>query len=992
MITKKTYYAVALFLGVLLSNCSSKQQVTGSPQSLDSGSPLVNWQVKPQAEVGKDSIKLFDADFSQSGWVNATVPGIVFNDYVNAGLEKDPNFGDNIYKVDKDKYDRNYWYKTTLKIPENYKSGKLWLNFEGINRKADVFLNGKKLGHLDGFMDRGMFDITDIASKDKPNTLAVLVYWPVKPIPNFASPTYISSASWDWMPYVPGLLMGITDNVYLTNSGDVTIQDPWIRTKVPTKTTAYISVQTELVNHSAEKISGVLKGMITPGNIEFSIPVEIDAGETKTVSIDKSANAQLHIENPKLWWPNGYGDASLYKCTFQFVAGATVSDQVEKTFGIREYKYETSNNMMHFYVNGERIFLKGGSWGMSEYLLKCRGSEYDIKLRLHKEMNFNIIRNWIGSTTDEEFYDACDKYGVMVWDDFWLNSHKNLPRDVDVFNENAIEKIKRLRNHPSIALWCGDNESSPEPPLNDMLREDVAKYDGNDRRYQPNSRKEGGFSGSGPWANFSPQTYFSGLAGFEGDPDTVKGMRSEVGTAVFTTFESFKKFMPQENWWPRNDMWDKHFFGPSAGNGGPDQYEKTINESYGQAKGIKDFTQKAQLLNIETNKAMYEGWRHTQWDDATGVLTWMSQSAYPSFVWQTYDYYYDLNGAYWGAKAGSEPLHIQWSAADNTINVVNGTLNGYNNLTATVAIYDMKGQAYENFAQTAKVNAPANKSVTALKLNFNVNNLANGKKVTASSSSKDAKAADIVTDGSAGTRWSSNYNDNEWIYVDLGAPTEINTIRLLWESAYGKAYKVLVSTDAKTWKELYSTDKGDGGTDEITFKPMATRYIKMQGLKRASQWGYSLYEIEAYNIKPAANEKDKLPPVHFIKLKLTDANGKLLSENFYWRGEKSLDYTALTTLEKVNLTVEKRVEEKDGKYFVIAKITNPANSKMLAFATDVKLVNSKTAEQYLPTFKTDSYFSLLPGESKEVTLEVAKDILNGDTPVLVIEPYNNTKE
>lgn len=993
MITKKAQQFIALFLCVLLlSNCSKKYTAYADSVSLDSGSPLVNWQVKPQNLVGADSLKIFDSNFQSTGWLSATVPGIVFNDYVNAGAEKEPNFGDNIYKVDKDKYDRNFWYKTSLTIPESYKSGKTWLNFEGINRKADVFLNGKKLGHLDGFMDRGMFDITDVAAKDGNNILAVLVYYPVKPIPNFASPTYISSASWDWMPYVPGLLMGITDNVYLSNSGNVTLHDTWVRTDLISKTEANLSVQAELQNHTAEKKSGVLKGIIMPGNIAFEMPVTLDANERKTINFDKEAYKQLNVKNPKLWWPNGYGAQDLYTCNLQFTEGKTVSAQDEEVFGIREYKYETINGMFHVFVNGERIFLKGGNWGMSEYLLKCRGNEYDTKVRLHKEMNFNVIRNWIGSVTDEEFYDACDKYGMMVWDDFWLNSHKNLPRDIETFNKNAIEKIKRLRNHASIAVWCGDNESSPEPPLDDMLKEAVLKYDGGDRRYQPNSRKIGGLSGSGPWANFSPQTYFAGLGGFEGDEGTVKGFRSEVGTAVFTTFESFKKFMPKENWWPRNDMWDKHFFGPSAANGGPDKYEKTIDESYGKAKGIKDFTQKAQLLNLETNKAMYEGWRHTQWDDATGIMTWMSQSAYPSFVWQTYDYYYDLNGAYWGVKAGCEPLHIQWSAADNTINVVNGTLNDYANLTAEAALYDMTGKPLESFAMKATVTASANKSTKALKLNFNINNLANGKAVTASSSSKDAKDAGIVTDGSAGTRWSSNYNDNEWIYVDLGAPTEINTIRLLWESAYGKAYKVLVSNNGKDWKELYDTKTGDGGTDEITFKPMTTRYIKMQGVKRATDWGYSLYEIEAYNIKAEEKGKDKLPPVHFIKLKLKNAEGTLVSENFYWRGEKSLDYTALDKLEKVNLDVTKTISEKDGKYFVTATITNPASSKMIAFATDVRLVNTKTLEQYLPTFKTDSYFSLLPGESKEVTLEIIKTALNGDTPVLVVEPYNNIKE
>ena len=112
-----------------------------------------------------------------------------------------------------------------------------------------------------------------------------------------------------------------------------------------------------------------------------------------------------------------------------------------------------------------RVFAKGGNWGMAEFMLRCRGQDYDTRLRFHKEMNFNMIRNWIGMTTDEAFYDACDRNGMMVWDDFWLNSSRALPASLEVFRANAIEKIKQVRNHACVALWCGENESTPAPTL-----------------------------------------------------------------------------------------------------------------------------------------------------------------------------------------------------------------------------------------------------------------------------------------------------------------------------------------------------------------------------------------------------------------------------------------------------------------------------------------------------------------------------------------------
>ena len=193
--------------------------------------------------------------------------------------------------------------------------------------------------------------------------------------------------------------------------------------------------------------------------------------------------------------------------------------------------------------------------------------------------------------------------------------------------------------------------------------------------------------------------------GYKGRP--AWGFRTEIGTAVFTTLESFRKFMPEESWWPRNDMWDKHFFGKSAANAAPDKYFETVAENYGEADGIEDFCRKAQLLNLEVNKAMYEGWQHHMWDDATGIMTWMSQPAYPSLVWQTYDYYLDPTGAYWGIRKACEPVHIQWSHADNSVKAVNTTREPLE-ATATARVYDLDGRLLPQFTQQLRVSLAAN--------------------------------------------------------------------------------------------------------------------------------------------------------------------------------------------------------------------------------------------------------------------------------------------
>ena len=958
----------ALCLSLLAAGVSAQECIP-----LDSRSGHIRWEVRPSEGDALPAVP-------------AIVPGCVFASYVAAGVEADPNFGDNAYRTDKSRYDRNFRYTGLFPTPPVGEGRTLWLRFEGVNRKGTVRLNGHQLGHLDGFMQPGDYDITRLVAPDGENRLEVEVEWVGYPVPNFRSPTYISSAGWDWMPYAPGLLSGITDDVYLSLSGDVRLVEPWVRTKVPDREHAKVELLTDVENRSDKACEGVLRGEIRPGGIAFSHPVRLEAGERRTIRLTEREVPGLAVEHPQLWWPNGMGDPALYTCCLAFETDGRQSDARTVTFGIREYGYEWHDGIFRLKINGEPVYVKGGNWGMSEWLLRCRGEEYDTRVALHRHMHFNMIRNWIGSTTDEEFYDACDRHGIMVWDDFWLNSHPNLPHDLGAFQQNAVEKIKRLRNHPSIAVWCGDNEGVPQAPLDDWLRGDVAHYDGGDRLYQSISNAQG-LSGSGPWANFYPGWYFTAYPmpyGYKGRP--AWGFRTEIGTAVFTTLESFRKFMPEESWWPRNDMWDKHFFGKSAANAAPDKYFETVAENYGEADGIEDFCRKAQLLNIEVNKAMYEGWQHHLWNDASGILTWMSQSAYPSFVWQTYDYYYDLNGAYWGVRKACEPLHIQWSYADNTIKVVNASGEAYNGLRATAAVYNMDGSEVKRYAQRAALSSLPNTATRVMTLPFPEDrNLARGKKTVASSSENDdSHAAKSVTDGNTGSSWRSGGPGEQWVMVDLGAPTEFSDIVLTWESEAAKAYEILASDDAEEWRTVYTSGKPSTPIDQIRIDPVTARYVKLQGTAPHDDWQLVLFEMELYGPETPAEE---LSPVHFIRLRLTDDAGNLLSENFYWRSNRLGDYRALNDLEPAKLDVRTKAETVDGKRIIRATVTNRGRS--VAFAVRLMPVYASTGEQILPVIMDDNYFTLLRGETRKVDIEIDESLLGDDTYKLVARPYND---
>ena len=688
------------------------------------------WQVFPASTLR--AVQVSKVGYTPKSWVDGIVPGTVFAAYVAAGHEEDPSYGDNIYRVDETKYNRSFWYRTEFERPTGAGTRAV-LVLEGTNRTSEVWFNGKKLGTIKGHMMKARYDITALLADH--NALAVRVNQPkseflprTSNFVNYVCPTYVASHSWDWVPYVPGLNEGITNDIYIEMAGDVTLRDPWTRSTLrDDNSSAALHQQTSIVNLTAADADVTLRATIMPGNLTVSKDVHVAAGDSMTVMLD-----DVTVDNPLLWWPNGMGKQNLYTSRYEVVSDGRVIDTKTVSFGIRRYTYKKENTAMVVRINGRKVYCKGGNWGMSDYMLQCRGDEYDLRLRLHREMNYNMIRLWTGCVTDEEFYDACDKYGIMVWDDFWLTGpYTGLtgPNDRAEFIGNVRDKVVRLRNHPSIAVWCGCNEGWPYDELNNNIIDVINTYDAADRVYIPNSHngyptrasyeaqdESGlGLSGSGWWTNFPPEEYFSkgvwGGGGDRGDREDW-GFRSELGMAAFTSFESFREFMPEDSWWPRNDMWEKHFFSNQAAYGGgadANKYFSTVERGYGTCHSAQEFCERAQFVNIEVMKALYEGWQDNLWNTATGLLFWMSQSAYPCFIWQTYDYYYDATGTYWGAKKACEPQHIQWNCSNGNINVVNTSADNVSGATAEIEVRRLDGSRYEPLcSRVENVNAPSN--------------------------------------------------------------------------------------------------------------------------------------------------------------------------------------------------------------------------------------------------------------------------------------------
>jgi hypothetical protein len=409
------------------------------------------------------------------------------------------------------------------------------------------------------------------------------------------------------------------------------------------------------------------------GETAFDEPVKLEASGSQTVK------HTLHLANPKLWWPNGYGDPNLYTVDLKFeTANHSVSDTKSFQAGVRQFTYKDDGGALKIWINGRRFVPLGGNWGFSESMLRYRAREYDAAVRYHRDMHFTMIRNWVGQIGEDAFYEACDRHGIVVWQDFWLANPYDGPDPDDngLFMRNVRDTVLRIRSHPSIGLYCGRNEGQPPKPLDAGMRQALAELHPG-LHYIPSSADDT-VSGHGPYRAMPLKFYFSQRA-------TPK-LHSELGMPNIVSMDSLRAMMPESAMWPQGRMWGLHDFSLHGAQGG-ESFRGQIDKSYGGADNAADWVRLAQYVNYEGYRAMYEA----QGAKRMGLLIWMSHPTWPTFVWQTYDYYLEPTAAYFGAKKACEPLHIQWNPLTDNVEVVNYSGGDARGLTAGVQLLNMDG-------------------------------------------------------------------------------------------------------------------------------------------------------------------------------------------------------------------------------------------------------------------------------------------------------------
>lgn len=674
--------------GGLLPRAAAMPEAAGERLTLSGG----GWQLQRASEVQAGGVEIASPAYKAEGWVTATVPGTVLTSYKNVGALADPNYADNQLMISESFFNSNFWYRNEFQLPQSFKRDRVFLNFDGINWKANVYLNGKQVGRLEGAFIRGKFDVTDCV-KEGTNVLAVEIIKNAhigaikeknKQSTDFNggilgadNPTFHATIGWDWIPTMRGRNIGIWNDVFLTTTGKVTVQDPYVQTQLalPDTTQARLTAEVVVKNHDGKDVSGVLQGRV--GDVTFEQPVELKAGEERTVVFDADRFPQLQVKNPRLWWPNGYGTPYLYDANFTFKVGEEVSDARDFKVGIRQMTFNEDGGVLNLYVNGRRFIGRGGNWGFSESNLNYRGREYETAVAYHADMNFTMLRNWVGMIGDEELYDACDKYGIMIWQDFWLANPADGPDPYypDMFIANAEDYVKRIRSHASIGLYCGRNEGFPPEIIDKALRR-IVKEEHPGMHYISSSADDV-VSGHGPYRMLPAKTYFTLETGND-------KFHSERGMPNVLTYESFLRTYSPEGIWPQSDQWGMHDY-TLEGAQGATSFNEIIATGYGQPESAKEFADLAQWVNYDGHRSLFE----SRSKNRMGLLMWMSHSCWPSMVWQTYDYYFEPTAAYFAIKKASEPLHIQWNPATDEVEVVNYHAGLRPGLKARVQVLNM---------------------------------------------------------------------------------------------------------------------------------------------------------------------------------------------------------------------------------------------------------------------------------------------------------------
>lgn len=857
------------------------------------------WQMKKASQIVESPEEVSSSNISTESWIPAIVPGTVLNSLVYNNIYPEPYYGLNnklelgfipdIYQTGRDFY--TYWFRTEFNLDKNkHENRKTWLQVDGINYRAEIWLNGTMVKFMSGMFIQDQIDVTDYIRFDKKNVLAIKVF-PVD-IPGTVKSkgekviganaefqnggngeigknvTQIMTVGWDFT-FLDGIRdrnTGIWKDILIFTTGKTKLRYPFVKSELSkpdyrdSKQT--ISVEVLYPNYLGQNKKENVKvtGEIVGENIRFEKEISMFRDEVREVVFSPEEFPQLIIKNPRLWWPVNKGKQNLYDLIIKTEVNGIVTDSITTRFGIREITSttDTPDHSRTFYINGKSLFIRGTNW-LPENMLRTSDERTYAELRYTAQSGVNLIRFWGGGITESDyFFQLCDELGILVWQEFWMSGDTKHPVDPWLYLSNVASTVKRIRNHACLAYYVSSNESTEMPHAKDLIN----LLDGT-RGYQMQSECDGIHDGS-PYKQVNIMSHYENTASERGS--RVDGFNPEYGAPCLPTVECLREMMDEKDLWPINkEVWDY-----SDGNGFhlmSTMYTDMTNE-YGLSKNIDEFAEKAQFVGALNYKSIWEVWNYNKLNYGdrytSGFLFWYHNSPIRQVCSRMWDWSLEPTAALYTAQNACEPLHPQFDYLKNTVSVVNDYYKSFRNYKVVADVYDLNMKKI--FSKEAFVNLP-----------------------------EDGVVNDVF---------------------------------------------------------------------RIDFSRSATS-------------------------------------IQFIKLKLLDDKNKLVGSNFYWRsnnkyaGAKTLTGPAtagfqdIAKLAKTKIKVKQSTFLQNGKHFIDINLIN--NGSSISFFTQIQWldVNWKPVR---PSFYTDNFICLMPGESKRVQIETDIKILSEGEYLLVVRSYNSDRQ
>jgi len=692
------------------------------------------WLLRELSTEKDDTPDTFEDHNKDVDWIEAHVPGVVHLDLAHSKKIPCPFYGLNELDV-KWIEDKDWCYRKRFVVDEKLlESDGLQLAFEGLDTFATIWVNGKKAASFSNMFYEHRIDVKSLLKKGE-NVIAVKFDSPTKTLEKmhgardvklsgaFYSPGVYGrkaqySFGWDWGPRLP--TSGIWRPVWLKAYNICRIDSFYFRSEI-------------------DESGNIVKAVVEVGVDAFreeEVDVDISlvgheyvgrTSETKTLSIGQNHfTLELEVENPELWWPNGYGDQALYDLEAEVTKDGTVLDKLSKKVGFRKIEVvqekDEEGKTFYFKVNGVPIFCKGANWIPADsFLPQVNRNRYDYLLSKAKEANMNMLRVWGGGVYEsEDFYDLCDEKGMMVWQDFMFACAEYPEEDwfLEECRKEAEEVVKRLRNHACLAIWCGNNENDwgfkagwfgkrdvfyGHSIYHKILPEACARLDPS-TFYWPSSPYGGEDPNSQSEGDRHSWDVWSGMKDYSEYLKDNGRFVSEFGFQSLPSMDTIVKFTAPEDRYPQSKVMEHH----NKQVNGPERLVWFLSHHFKVPSDLKTFAYLTQVNQGEAMKAGIMHWRRRKFKTA-GALIWQLDDCWPVASWSLIDYYGDLKASYYYAKRAFDSVALSLVLNGDSVEawVIDDLLD---EKKGTLEIAAFNANNKRTFRKTCNARVPANSS------------------------------------------------------------------------------------------------------------------------------------------------------------------------------------------------------------------------------------------------------------------------------------------